>query len=49
MPSGPSDNAAVPEANPSKTYNAWLQAYDSVQRFVRDYKQQSAKVAAFVP
>ena len=24
-------------------------AYDSVQRFVRDYKQQSAKVAAFVP
>ena len=50
MPSGPSDNAAVPD-NSSKTYNArgYQGAYDSVQRFVRDYKQQPAKVAAFVP
>ena len=50
MPSGPSDNAAVPD-NSSKTYNAWgyQGAYDSVQRFVRDYKQLPAKVAAFVP
>ncbi len=46
MPSGPSDKPLCKTTLQRLDYRG---AYDSVQRFARDYKQLPANVAAFVP